>query len=86
VDDVQFDRHELKILVKRTRCLTEAFPELSPLSRDAARSQKELQSALGSWHNRYQWCQKAPVETDLRPLEQTWSSSAITALEKAEAQ
>ncbi|MFJ2362249.1 CHAD domain-containing protein [Pseudomonas sp. NPDC087697] len=86
VDDVQFDRHELRILVKRTRYLTEAFPELSPLSRDAARSLKELQSALGSWHDHYQWCQKALVETDLRPLEQTWLSSATSALEKAEAQ
>lgn len=86
VDDAQFDRHELRILVKRTRYLTEAFPELSPLSRGAARSLKELQSALGSWHDHYQWCQKALVETDLRPLEQAWLSSATTALEKAETQ
>ncbi|APC14264.1 hypothetical protein BLL42_00350 [Pseudomonas frederiksbergensis] len=86
VDDVKFDRHELRILVRRTRYLTEAFPELSPLSRDAAKSLKGLQSALGAWHDHYQWCQKALVETDLRPLEQAWLSSATTALEKAETQ
>lgn len=86
VDDPQFDRHELRILVKRTRYLTEAFPELSPLSKDAARSLKDLQSALGSWHDHYQWCQKALVETDLRPLEPVWLSSASTALEQAETQ
>jgi len=86
VDDVQFDRHQLRILVKRTRYLTEAFPELSPLSRDAAMSLKALQSALGSWHDHDQWCQKALVETDLQPLEQAWLSSAATALEKADTQ
>lgn len=86
VDDSGFDRHELRILVKRTRYLTEAFPKLSPLSREAASSLKALQSALGSWHDHYQWCQRVLVEADLRPLEQTWLSSATTALEKAETQ
>lgn len=86
VDDTEFDRHELRILVKRTRYLTEAFPTLSPLSRKAARSLKALQSALGSWHDHYQWCQKALIEADLRPLEKAWQSSAATALEKAETQ
>lgn len=86
VNDIQLDRHDLRIIVKRTRYLTEAFPELSPLSTDAARSLKELQSALGSWHDHYQWCQTAQAETDLQSLEQVWLSSATTALEKAEAQ
>jgi CHAD domain-containing protein len=86
VDDAGFDRHELRILVKRTRYLTEAFPTLSPLSRKAASSLKALQSALGSWHDHYQWCQKALIEPDLRPLERAWQSSATTALEKAEIQ
>ncbi|WP_415769075.1 CHAD domain-containing protein [Pseudomonas sp. LB3P38] len=86
VDDTEFDRHELRILVKRTRYLTEAFPRLSPLSRKAASSLKALQSALGSWHDHYQWCQKALNESDLRPLEKIWQSCAATALEKAETQ
>ncbi|PYC33423.1 CHAD domain-containing protein [Pseudomonas protegens] len=86
VDDSQYDRHELRILVKRTRYLTEAFPELSPLSKKSARALKELQSALGAWHDHYQWCQKAQIETDLRPLKQVWLSAAATALQKAEVQ
>lgn len=86
VDDAGFDRHELRILVKRTRYLTEAFPKLSPLSQKAASSLKALQSALGSWHDHYQWCQKALIESDLRPLEKAWQSCAATALNKAEAQ
>ncbi|WP_267268175.1 CHAD domain-containing protein [Pseudomonas protegens] len=86
VDDPQYDRHALRILVKRTRYLTEAFPELSPLSKRATRALKALQSALGSWHDHYQWCQKALVETDLGPLQQVWLSAAATALQKAEVQ
>lgn len=86
VDDTEFDRHELRVLVKRTRYLTEAFPKLSPLSRKAASSLKALQSALGSWHDHYQWCQKALIESDLRPLEKVWQSCAATALDKAETQ
>lgn len=86
VDDAGVDRHELRILVKRTRYLTEAFPKLSPLSRKAASSLKALQSALGDWHDHYQWCQKVQTEPDLRPLEKVWQSCAATALDKAEAQ
>lgn len=86
VDDTEFDRHELRILVKRTRYLTEAFPRLSPLSGKAAIALKALQSALGAWHDHYQWCQKALNESDLRPLETIWQSCAATALEKAETQ
>ncbi|AWM92506.1 metal-chelation protein CHAD [Pseudomonas sp. 31-12] len=86
VDDTGFDRHELRILVKRTRYLTEAFPNLSPLSRKAASSLKSLQSALGAWHDHHQWCQKALIESDLRSLEKVWQSCAATALEKAETQ
>lgn len=86
VDDTGFDRHVLRILVKRTRYLTEAFPRLSPLSRKAASSLKALQSALGSWHDHFQWCQKALNESDLRPLETVWQRCAATALEKAETQ
>ena len=86
VDDTGFDRHELRILVKRTRYLTEAFPKLSPLSRKAASSLKALQSSLGAWHDHFQWCQNALIESDLRPLEKVWQSYAVTALKKAETQ
>lgn len=84
LNDEQFDRHELRILVKRTRYLTEAFPKLSPLSKSAAKSLRTVQSALGSWHDHFQWCLKAEVEPDLLPLEHLWAEASATELEQAE--
>jgi CHAD domain-containing protein len=86
IEDVQFDRHELRILVKRTRYLTEAFPSLSPLSKSEAKLLKGLQSALGDWHDHYQWCQRALIEKDLLPLQSACSECAATALQKTEVQ
>jgi CHAD domain-containing protein len=84
IADMSFDRHRLRVLVKRTRYLTEAFPALSPLSRREAKVLKELQSALGKWHDYHQWCQRALVEKDLHSLEPTWTKCAALALEDAE--
>lgn len=50
IEERQFDRHQLRILVKRTRYLTEAFPVLSSLSKGEAKLLKGLQTALGDWH------------------------------------
>jgi CHAD domain-containing protein len=86
IADVQFDRHKLRLLVKRTRYLMEAFPGLSPLSKSAAKLLKGLQSALGDWHHHYQWCQRALVEKDLLPLRSVWSKCTASALQKAEIQ
>lgn len=84
IGDKEFDRHELRVLVKRTRYLTEAFPALSPLSNGEAKVLKGLQSALGDWHDHYQWCQKALTEKDLLPLQSAWTACATAALEDAE--
>lgn len=86
LNDPDFDRHELRILVKRTRYLTEAFPAISPLSKKASTSLKSVQSALGSWHDHHQWCLKAGVEPDLKPLSPEWEEASIKALHAAEAQ
>ena len=84
--DPQYDRHQLRILVKRTRYLTSAFPNLSPLSSKGAASLKAVQSALGSWHDHFQWCLKAKVEKDLQPLEMLWQEAATAALAHAATQ
>jgi CHAD domain-containing protein len=84
LDDPQFDRHVLRILVKRTRYLTDAFPQLSPLSTSAARSLKAVQGALGSWHDHFQWCLKAQIEPDLLPLERRWAKASAQELALAE--
>jgi CHAD domain-containing protein len=84
LNDPQFDRHELRKLVKRTRYLTEAFPALSPLSKKAAKSLKAVQSALGSWHDHFQWCLKVKEQADLQPLEQIWQEASVKELAEAE--
>lgn len=85
IEDKAYDRHQMRVLVKRTRYLTEAFPALSPLSRNEAKILKELQSALGNWHDHYQWSLKAQTEKDLHPLRRVWKEGADSALEEAEA-
>jgi CHAD domain-containing protein len=82
--DADFDRHELRILVKRTRYLIQAFGDLSPLSPKAEKSLKAVQSALGSWHDHHQWCIQAKVETDLQPLQRIWEKASAAELAKAE--
>lgn len=84
IADKSFDRHRLRVLVKRTRYLTEAFPALSPLSSREAKLLKELQSALGKWHDYHQWCQRALDEKDLHPLGPAWTECAVLALGDAE--
>ncbi|MFJ2485053.1 CHAD domain-containing protein [Pseudomonas sp. NPDC087639] len=84
IENKAFDRHELRVLVKRTRYLTEAFPTQSPLSSSENKILKGLQSALGDWHDHYQWCQKAITEKDLLALQPVWAASAASSLELAE--
>ena len=80
----QYDRHQLRILVKRARYAIDAYPRLSPISAKAAASLKAVQSALGAWHDHYQWCLKAGQEEDLQPLLQHWHVAATAALMEAE--
>lgn len=43
----EFDRHELRIIVKNARYLTDAFPTLSPLRAKSQAQLKSVQSSLG---------------------------------------
>lgn len=85
VADAEFDRHQLRILVKRTRYINDAFPSMSPLPAVAAASLKKTQAALGAWHDHYQWCLRAQQEADLGPLAQEWADAGKQALMVAEA-
>lgn len=84
VHDAEFDRHQLRILVKRTRYLTDAFPSLSPLPNNAAASLKKAQTALGAWHDHFQWCLRVQQEDELESLAQKWADAAEQELEVAE--
>jgi len=82
--DPQHDPHRLRLLVKRARYATDAYPEFSPISNEAAASLKAVQSALGAWHDHYQWCLKTGQEEDLKPLQEKWQAAATAALMNAD--
>lgn len=84
VDDPDFDRHQLRILVKRTRYINDAFPTLSPLSDEAFKALKKAQAALGGWHDHHQWGLTGSQEPDLAPLLEVWAESEQKQLAKAE--
>lgn len=82
--DPHHDRHELRLLTKRARYATDAYPQLSPISVETSASLKRVQSALGDWHDHFQWCLKSQQENDLMPLQQHWQVAAEAALRNAE--
>lgn len=84
LNDPGHDRHDIRLLVKRARYSVEAFPKLFPIEPDLMSALKQLQSALGDWHDRHQWCLRAAVEADLRPLVAEWADAEKAALDKAE--
>lgn len=82
--DAEFDRHQLRILVKRTRYLIDAFPQLSHLPTVATRSLKKAQAALGAWHDHFQWGLATRRESDLQPLAPQWEDASEQELKEAE--
>ena len=55
--------------------MNDAFPGVSPLSDKAANALKNGQTALGVWHDHYQWGLKGAEEADLKPLLGGWAAS-----------
>ncbi|MDH4652214.1 CHAD domain-containing protein [Pseudomonas sp. BN606] len=82
--DPAFDRHALRLLVKRMRYAHEAYPKLSPIGHDAVTALKAVQSALGDWHDHFQWCLKADQEADLLVLKDRWEIAGAAELSAAE--
>lgn len=81
-----YDRHRLRLLVKRVRYAGEAYPQLIGLPRRSLRLLKETQSALGDWHDHFQWCLRIDQENDLEPLRMVWQTRMDDALVEAEKQ
>lgn len=72
--DPAHDRHRLRLLIKRLRYADEAYPELSRIS-DRLRSKlKAAQSALGDWHDRWQWLLRLANDPCLAPMESVWQT------------
>ncbi|WP_044874507.1 CHAD domain-containing protein [Pseudomonas sp. LFM046] len=82
--DPAFDRHALRLLVKRMRYAHEAYPRLSPIPGEAIHALKAVQSALGDWHDHFQWCLKADQEMDLLVLKDRWEIAGAAELKAAE--
>ncbi|WP_339437419.1 CHAD domain-containing protein [Pseudomonas sp. EL_65y_Pfl1_R32] len=82
--DKDFDRHELRIIVKNARYLSDAFPTLSPLKAKSREQLKSVQTSLGSWHDHYQWCLRAEAEPDLLEIAPYWKVASEQALADAE--
>ncbi len=82
--DPQRNRHRTRIRVKRLRYATAAYPKLSPVSSKAPKQLKTAQSALGSWHDNFQWARRAEKEVDLQPLLAIWTHEAEQAARQAD--
>ncbi|WP_252273031.1 CHAD domain-containing protein [Pseudomonas subflava] len=81
-----FDRHRLRLLIKRVRYACEAYPQLCSLDKRGRETLKHTQSALGDWHDHFQWCRRIAREPDLTPLHTTWQQRAEAARRDADRQ
>lgn len=82
--DPQFDRHQLRLLVKHVRYADETYPRLSPLSAPVRAALKRVQATLGDWHDNAQWCLSSRDEKDLLVLIPHWRIATHLALKNAE--
>ncbi|MCP1107671.1 CHAD domain-containing protein [Serratia nevei] len=85
VADAGYDRHRLRLRVKRLRYAAEAYPQRLPLSPAATAGLKAAQNALGDWHDREVWCLQAEHQADLWPLLPQWQTEQRQALLRADA-
>lgn len=70
--DPAHDRHRLRLLVKRMRYSLEAYPDYLELPPKTRRLLVGAQSALGKWHDNFQWLARAEREADLQPRVRGW--------------
>ncbi|MFZ3152493.1 CHAD domain-containing protein [Pseudomonas sp.] len=82
--DPAHDRHRLRLLVKRLRYAAEAYPPLVELSGRTRMQLKQAQSALGDWHDHWQWLLRAEVEADLQPCVPAWQAAMQGAEQQAD--
>jgi CHAD domain-containing protein len=81
--DPAHDRHRLRLLAKRLRYAAEAYPQLAELPGRVRLQLKQAQSALGDWHDHWQWLLRAEAEADLQPCVPAWRAALQRAEEQA---
>ncbi len=79
------DRHRLRLLAKRLRYCAEAWPQLAHSRKSTLQALRKTQSALGDWHDRQLWLERAQSETDLRDCTPVWAKEREQALREGEA-
>lgn len=84
IADPEHDRHHLRLLIKRVRYGIEAYPELDRLPKPALPRLKSAQSALGDWHDAWQWLARAEEEADLQPCVAVWKTTLAEAEGRAD--
>ncbi|WP_377706482.1 CHAD domain-containing protein [Pseudomonas protegens] len=77
--DPAHDRHRLRLLIKRVRYAADAYPELDRLPSQAMKRLKAAQSALGDWHDCWQWLAQAEQQLDLLPCVAVWRRTMLKA-------
>jgi CHAD domain-containing protein len=70
--DPAHDRHRLRLLIKRVRYCSEAWPQRAALDSAVLKALRNAQSALGDWHDHWQWLQRLHTEPDLAPCAEVW--------------
>jgi CHAD domain-containing protein len=70
--DPAHDRHCLRLLIKRLRYCSEAWPQRMALHGPVLKALRNAQRALGDWHDHWQWLQRVPTEADLAPCANIW--------------
>jgi CHAD domain-containing protein len=70
--DPAHDRHRLRLLIKRLRYCNEAWPQRAHLHSAVPKALRNAQSALGDWHDHWQWLQRLHTEPDLAPCAAVW--------------
>ena len=70
--DPAHDRHRLRLLIKRLRYCNEAWPQHADLPSAALKALRNAQSALGDWHDHWQWLQRLHTEPDLASCAEVW--------------
>lgn len=82
--DPAHDRHRLRLLIKRVRYCSEAWPSRVSVDKAELKALRKAQSALGDWHDHWQWLQRAQIEPDLQPCVALWRESLARAEREAD--
>jgi CHAD domain-containing protein len=84
LSDPEHDWHELRLLVKRLRYGCDAYPEQAARLALDYPLLKQTQSALGKWHDCWQWLERAAHDRDLQPWVVQWQRALARAQQRAD--